>query len=1012
MRYKVYSQFLKSYAINLLFLKLDVIIKLIFVFKSINNILFVLFFTLICLNGKSQIKSVGIPNITNFSRQNYHASTQNWSAIQDKRGIMYFGNNDGLLEFDGVNWRLIQMPNSSVVRSIAADKLGNIYVGAFGEFGLLKATPNGKLNYTSLVDLIPGDINDFGDIWKIHETDNGIIFQSFTEIFLYHDGKIKVIAQKRDFHFSFFINNEFYITERNKGLLKLRDEKLIPVKGGDIFNNDIWTMLPIDNNKILIGTLNHGLFILENEKVQKWNIPANNFLKQNQIYCGVKVKDHFAIGTILNGLLIIDKDGTPVQHINREKGLQNNTVLSIYADNYDNLWLGLDNGIYYVAVNSPFTNIVNESKIGAGYVSFIYQDKLYLGTNQGLFYKKWVEPIDPLNDKLEFKIVENTQGQVWDLFEYNNKLFCGHNNGTYIVDNDKAELISDVPGGWLLFSFPDKENIMLQGTYTGLLRYEKKDNTTWDVNKISGFSESCRVIESYLSKDYYTLWISHGYKGIYKVDLSKNLDKIGNLSFYNSANGLSTNFDNNVIKFYDEIIFTNSTGIYSFDNEQQTFVPNKELNHLFGNSGILRKMVKDNKGQLWFIQDDEMGVVKRLSDGNYKINRIPYKSFVGSFVRSFEHLLPYNDESVIVATEDGFSHLSTSFIKEIDIPFNTLIRSIETTNDSLFFGGAFTDSIGLITIHQMENQVQYLAYKSNNIKFEFSATDYEHLNNIRYKYYLEGFEEEWSEWTDKTYKEYTNLREGDYIFHLKAMNVFDIESETSSFQFFINPPWYRSIVAYSMYLLLIAFTTWIVVRIIRRRIDREKKLLQLKQKKELHQQKINHENEVLSAQQEIVKLRNAKLRVENERNKAEVELKTKELASYAMQVTQKNESLFGIKEQLKHISQKVNPDAQKYLQKLIKNIEQSTNQKDDWEKFEGYFDQVYEDFTRRLRDRFPNLTPNDIKLCAYLRMNLSTKEIAPLLNISVRGVEVSRYRLRKKLQMPQNENLIDFMMNL
>ena len=206
--------------------------------------------------------------------------------------------------------------------------------------------------------------------------------------------------------------------------------------------------------------------------------------------------------------------------------------------------------------------------------------------------------------------------------------------------------------------------------------------------------------------------------------------------------------------------------------------------------------------------------------------------------------------------------------------------------------------------------------------------------------------------------------------------------------------------------------TLLTIRIIRRRIEKEKRYLQLKQEKELHQQKRDHENEVLSAQQEIVKLRNEKLRIENEKNKAEVDLKTKELASYAMQVTQKNESLFEIKEQLKHVSQKVNPDAQKYLQKLIRNIEQNTKQKDDWEKFEVYFDQVYEDFMKRLRDHFPNLTPNDIKLCAYLRMNLSTKEIAPLLNISIRGVEISRYRLGKKLNLPKNENLIDFMMNL
>lgn len=980
--------------------------------RLVKYFLILTFLTSSYLNVYPQIKSIGIPNITNFSRQDYKASTQNWAVAQDNRGVMYFGNNDGLLEFDGVGWRLLQMPNSSVVRSIKMDKHGRTYIGAFGEFGYLQATKNGKLAYFSLIDLLPEEVSNFGDIWKIYDTDNGVIFQSFSEIFIYKENKLKVIAQKRDFQFSFFVNNEFYITERNKGLLKLIDEKLIAVKGGEVFNNNIWMMLPFDNSKILIGSSNHGLYLLENNTVRKWNNPSNNFLIQNQIYCGVKVKDYFAIGTILNGLLVIDKDGNPIQHINRDKGLQNNTILSIYADNYDNLWLGLDNGIDYVKINSPFTSIVSESEIGAGYASYLFKNKLYLGTNQGLFYKKWLEPMNPLEENEDFKIVENTQGQVWDLFEYDNTLFCGHNNGTYIINEDKAELISDIQGGWLLFDIPDVDKTMLQGTYFGLVKYESRESG-WEAKKISGFNESCRMVEYFLAKNKYTIWISHGYKGIYKIDLDKNLDRIVDLNFYDSSSGLSTNYDNNVLKFNDEIIFTNDQGIFNFDEEQRKFIPNKKLNQLFGNYGTLRRIIKDNNGQFWFIQGDELGLMKRLNDGSYKINRILYKSFAGSFVRSFEHLLPYNNESIIVATEDGFAHLSTNFVKDLEIPFNVLIRSVETRNDSTLFGGAFSDSVNQVTNNQsIIFQSNSLPFKLNNLRFEYSATHYENMNSIEYKYYLEGFDEAWSDWSNKSYKEYTNLKEGSYVFNVIARNVFNVESQISSYQFAINPPWYRSVVAYVCYFVLITSIAWLVFLIIRKRIDREKKLLRLKQKKELHQQKINHENEVLSAQQEIDKLRNEKLRIENEKNKAEVELKTKELASYAMQITQKNESLYSMKEQLKHISQKVNPDAQKYLQKLIKNIERSTNQKEDWDKFELYFDQVYEDFTKRIREKYLHLTPTDIKLCAYLRMNLSTKEIAPLLNISIRGVEISRYRLRKKLNMPQNENLIDFMMNL
>ncbi len=979
-------------------------------YKIIRTFSLILIFVFIAIAGKTQIKSIGTPHIRNYTQREYNASTQNWAAMQDKRGILYFANNNGLLEFDGVHWRLLQMPNTSVVRSIATDKSGTIYIGAFGEFGYLKPTDNGEFQYVSLVSLVPEYLRNFGDIWKIYDTDNGVIFQSFTAIFLYKNNKITALAQKRDFHFSFYVNDELYITERKKGLLRLKDEKLIPVNGGDIFNNNIWSVLPFNDHKILIATSDHGLYILENGQVKKWDIAVNDFLMQNQVYCATKIKDFFAIGTILNGLLIVDQKGNPVQHINREKGLQNNTVLSLYADNYDNLWVGLDNGIDYVETNSPFTSIVNKSKIGAGYVSYIFDENLYLGTNQGLFYKKWEHPGNPFKNQDEFTMVENTQGQVWNLFEYNNTLFCGHNNGTYVIRDNKAELISDAMGGWLLFDFPDQKNTILEGTYTGLIKFEA-NNENWKTTKIDGFNESCRIIETYLGKNDYTLWISHGYKGIFKLVLNRALTKILSIDFFDAANGLKTDLGNTVLRFNDEIIFTNSTGIYKFDQEHNTFIPYAELNNLFGNNGAVTELAKGQFSNYWFIQGEEMGVVKKLNDGNYKINRTIFKSFAGNFVGGFEHLNPYKSNNVIIATEEGFAHFTADFIKDIDIPFNTLIRSVET-NDSLLFGGVYSDSSGKMLINQPVEQIKELPYKYNDIKIEYSATHYENTNSIKYAFLLEGYDEMWSDWTEKSFKEYTNLKEGEYTFKVKAKNVYDRETEIASFTFIINPPWYRSVLAYIIYILLIIAFSFLVINIVKKRIEREKRMLRLKQKRELHEQKINHENEVLSAQQEIAKLRNEKLRIENERNKAEVELKTKELASYAMQVTQKNESLFDIKEQLKHISQKVNPDAQKYLQKLIKRIEQNTNQKKDWERFEKYFDQVYEDFTKRIREKYPNLTPNDIKLCAYLRMNLSTKEIAPLLNISIRGVEVSRYRLRKKLHLPQNENLIDFMMNL
>ncbi|MDZ7776779.1 MAG: hypothetical protein U5L09_14830 [Bacteroidales bacterium] len=133
-----------------------------------------------------------------------------------------------------------------------------------------------------------------------------------------------------------------------------------------------------------------------------------------------------------------------------------------------------------------------------------------------------------------------------------------------------------------------------------------------------------------------------------------------------------------------------------------------------------------------------------------------------------------------------------------------------------------------------------------------------------------------------------------------------------------------------------------------------------------------------------------------------MELKSKEAVSVAMQMTHKNEVLNEIKLKLMTVSQKVNEHAQGEIKKLIRTIESDVRMDKDWERFHKHFEDVHSGFFRSLREKYPELTPKDLRMCAYLRMNLSTKEIALISNISVRGAEISRYRLRKKLELDQD----------
>ena len=386
----------------------------------------------------AEIKSIGVPYVQNYTKAIYQSGNQNWSVTRDEHGIMYFGNSGGLLTFDGRYWQSYAMPNGLIVRSVAADGKGKVYAGGFGEFGYWQNNQQGQFQYHSLVSLIPKQYQPMNEeIWKIYIDDKQIIFQSFGSIFIYAGGRITAINAPNPFLFLFKVGKRYFVEEVNAGLFELKNCKLSYIAGSNILGKSgILSILPFPHNKYLIGTAHSGLFVFDDKRFVPLNSPANDFLRTYQLNNGAVIPGkYFAFGTILNGIIVIDTAGNVVQQINKASGLQNNTVLSLYTDNEQNLWAGLDNGIDRIEVNSPLYFYFDKTgRFGTVYSSIIFGGKIYLGTNQGLFYSDWQ---DEANRKafqsFDFKLIPGSQGQVWELSVQDGRLLCGHNAGTYQV---------------------------------------------------------------------------------------------------------------------------------------------------------------------------------------------------------------------------------------------------------------------------------------------------------------------------------------------------------------------------------------------------------------------------------------------------------------------------------------------------------------------------------------------------------------------------------------------------
>lgn len=949
----------------------------------------------------AELKKIGTPYIRNFPKREYRAGTQNWTVGQDKRGFIYFANNEGLLMYDGNQWILHKMPNSSIVRSLFVDKSGDIYVGAYNELGKMVSMPNGKMVFKSLKKFIPREYQNFDDIWSIFSFDNKVIFQSYNCAFVYsNDSTIHLIRAPVRFHHAFKANDRVFFNDLEAGLYEFDGKSLKLMPGCErLKNQQIWSIMPFfGTSQLIIGTLNEGMFLYDGTKLQAWGAPVNEFLKQNQLFCATSIRDrYYVFGTIQNGVVVTDREGNTVQHFYKKNGLQNNTILSVFTDRSDNMWLGLDNGIDYVNINSQITFLQNMEGIGSGYVALFKDKRLYLGTNQGLFVTEWKGTGQIGN----FRMIEGTIGQVWTLQDIGNQLLCGHNNGTFLIEGEQATLIDQTQGGWRYIEPRNHPGYLLGGTYNGLIVFRNEGGKWRFVRRIKGFSESFRVFEEDENGD---IWMSHGFKGIYRVTLNNLLDSVISSRFYTVKEGLPTNYNLNVYKIKNRIIFTSKSGIYEFNSANDNFEKSVFFNQLLHPVNDISYLKEDKKGNLWYIawlnSMNRAGVFKIREDLSYQHVSSPFAILSGKFISGFESIYEFNDQNYFIGIEDGFAHYSPSGETVFNPEFSTYItRGVALHLDSAFYFGKNYSS-------RNSDKAKNFAfpYHGNAFRFSYSSPIYDNQGNIEYSHKLKGFSESWSEWSTSFTNDYTNLPQGDFVFMVKARDQLGVESLTDQIEISVLPPWYKSIPAYIFYTLIVLLAGLGVTRLIYLRTEISKRRDRLKNLQAFRQKEHEYMRNALMDEKKIINLQNEKLRTE-------MVHRDKELANQTMDLIRKNKFLVNIKEELQKLKRHGNDPLNDRISGLIVKIDKDIDHNKQWEVFESAFDEVHEDFLNRLKINYPQLSPKELRLCAYLRLNISSKEIAPLMNISVRGVEICRYRVRKKLAIDRDVNMTSFIIN-
>ncbi len=781
------------------------------------------------LHSAARSAEAGRPFVRKYLPREYGAPEQNWAIVQDNRGVIYVGNNAGVLEYDGASWRLIRMPNKTVVRSLAEDAQGRIYVGAVGEFGYLAPDAAGQLQFVSLLDQVPAEHREFADVWRTLASPEGIYFQSAQSLFRWSNGHIRVWKPQSRFYRAGLASGALYIGQPETGLMKLTGDALEEVPGGRRFSEETRpVILPYDEGRILVGTRAEGLFLADGRSVTRFPTDIDGWLRTMDVYRGTVLPDGtFALATTGAGTAIIDRQGRLIQRLDASTGV-GDTHYCVFADRQGALWVGLDGGLAKVETPSPISIFDQASGLTGGSVSYIHRHAgtLYVATSRGVYYLSTPRAALGAGDArpaaAAFTPVAGISRtiQCWWFLSVGDpsgrrppQLLAATGDGLYRIDGDKATPVrQSVAGSFqpaVLLESRKHPGRVFVGLFDGLASV-RLDSGAWVFEgRISGVTDEVRsMVEDADGR----LWLGTAAGGVLRVgfpspDPGPGLPLTPQVERFGPGQGLpSTGL--NVTQVAGTPYFLSTDEIFRFDGAQGRFTPDTTFKVVdvdvngSGTDGFLRE---DAGGNVWINFGRESAVARRQPDGTYKAEKQPYLRF-SQFPTSV--IYPDDDGVVWFGGRDGVIRYDPGVRKDGGVPFDALIRRVVAKDGAAIYNGGPVAAAA----------PPALTYENNALRFEFAAPSFDDETGNQYQYMLEGLEPGWSAWTKENNRDFTNLGFGDYRFRLRAQNLYGQVSGEAVYAFRVLPPWYFKWWAFLLYVAALAGAVFVVDRVQRRRV--------------------------------------------------------------------------------------------------------------------------------------------------------------------------------------------------
>lgn len=900
-----------------------------------------------------------------------------WQICAGNTQHVYFATQEALYHYDGSTWRSYRLPNRADVRAVyLSDDGREVYVGGINIYGKFNAAENGEMKFERL----GGNARDLGNSWGIFHSDGALFIQGDYAVGVLRGDKLTYIEAGGPVRSSAMLNGLFFATT-DDGLKMLMGNRLVNAPGAEALRGKNLRRLASDGKRMLVVTQSDGAYLYDGAVLERIAAADPVYARMGTMFSGAVHGNRVALGSVENGLAVINlKDGT-TEHYHEANGLPNNTVLSLAFDGRGDLWAGLDQGLAKVHLSMPATTLSNRlSHIGSGYTALVTGGRLLAGTNRGLFERVGGE----------FRPAGIFGQQVWFLGDVLGRTLCGADNGLFDITSGQPARVGSLSGVWEVQPMLGNADRALVGTYSGLFVIERSAGGWRTAGNIAGAEGS---FANFVQLPGNRLLMAESTRGITLISYDPARMRLSRYSVIDHAAGEDLKTSAVLSKTGSTVWLTTAGKILRWDNARSTFTEDRTiLSGLKPRGRLLR--FEQAHGFFWLLTDQELIRFTTGPDG--KPDRVrsvsvlpqPYRPMYSGRILSI-----VSPECASLATYDGYTTLHFGPEAETEADFKrVLISEVSVTGscDSLLF---------VSNAANLRPQPR-LAPSLNSLRFVYGNAHDVLKGNVLYRLRMD--KDEWSAWSPAISKEFSNIEPGSHIFSVEARYATG-DTAQDSFEFTVLPPWWRSVWAKTVYILLAIMLLGLALWLERRHQMRRQTHALAAKEQEIRETRNEMERQRVLKDQEIEN-------IEQKRVDETARHKALEMANALTLLASKNQILIDINKELTDVHSRIHSaEERKAILAIKSHIDTSMRTDEVLKRVEDEFDIVHNGFLKALRDRFPDLSVQERRMCAYLKMNLSTKEIAPILNLSERGAESMRFRIRKKMGLDRYGNMSKFL---